>query len=503
MIYKKLNFFSNIILGVILFLFIFLHSYKITETPAGLYLDETSIAINALSISESGLDEHKNFLPLYFESFGEWKNPLYIYTTSLLFKIFYPTDEILRYTSTLFYILFLLGILYFFKSLYPKNRLIWFYAIFSVALLPWFFTLSRISFEVISQLTTGIWFLYFLYNSYYLNYNLSKYCNPILSGVLLALFLYSYSTSRLLAFGIVFAIWLAFYSKKYWKTNLIISLSFLFCIIPYIIFSYLNEGALTERFELLTYLYSKELSLLEKISVFLKHYFSAFDLSSFLLFQGDPNLRHSSGFMGQIYFINFILFLIGSYYLLKKVFNKSEKYNWYAFLILLFLGSIIPSALTNDSHHSLRLAFFGIILIIISIYGYRSLIKIFNKNVFIVSIIVFFALIFQASFYYKNYFTEYKIKSVSAFGSFGYTEALSWVKKYYPSNIYFYENSNNSFYATVSWYNYLLGGNVILSLKKPQKNDCQIFYIWNKPKNIKIPKKIFYKNNSIFAAECF
>lgn len=500
MTYKN-NILYNILLGGIFFILIFLHCYKITEIPSGLYLDETSIAINALSISESVVDEHGKFLPLYFEAFGEWKNPLYIYVTSFLFKIFSPSDEILRYTSTLFYAIFLFGIILFFKTLYPKNKLVWFYAIFSAGFVPWFFTLSRISFEVISQVATGIWVLYFLYNSYY-----SKKCTylyPILSGFFLSLFLYSYSTSRLLAFGIILAIWISFYLKKFWKTNLIISISFLFCIIPYIIFSYVNEGALTERFKLLTYLYSDSLSFLDKISIFLKNYFSAFDLSSFLLFQGDPNLRHSSGFMGQIFFVNFVLFLIGSYYLLKQIFNKSEKYNWYIFLVLLFLGSIIPSSLTSDIHHSLRLTFFGMILIIISVYGYKYLIKIFHRNIFIVSSIVFFALIFQASFYYNNYFDKYQDKSISAFGSSTYIEVIDWVKNNYPNKIYFYENPNSDLYSTVDWYNAILNEKVILSLQKPKKNDCQIFYIWNKPKNNKTPKKIFYKNKGIIGAQCF
>ena len=87
--------------------FIFLHSYHITQIPAGLYLDETSIGLNAATISETGTDEYGEKFPVYFQAFGEWKNPLYIYASAFIFKIFGISELNLRLTSIFFFAIFL------------------------------------------------------------------------------------------------------------------------------------------------------------------------------------------------------------------------------------------------------------------------------------------------------------------------------------------------------------------------------------------------------------
>ena len=59
-------------------------------TPPGLHVDEASVGYNAWTIAHHGVDEHGVHWPLFFEAFGEYKNPLYIYLLAGVFKLAGP-----------------------------------------------------------------------------------------------------------------------------------------------------------------------------------------------------------------------------------------------------------------------------------------------------------------------------------------------------------------------------------------------------------------------------
>ena len=47
--------------------------------PPGFFVDESSIAYNAYTISQHGVDEYGTSWPLFFRAFGEYKNPVLIF----------------------------------------------------------------------------------------------------------------------------------------------------------------------------------------------------------------------------------------------------------------------------------------------------------------------------------------------------------------------------------------------------------------------------------------
>ena len=92
--------------------FVFL-SYKITTVPPGINGDESGIGYNAILMSRNLTDENNNFLPLFiFAKGSDWKQPISVYTTALMFKVFGSSFLILRVTSVLFVIVSII-ILYF------------------------------------------------------------------------------------------------------------------------------------------------------------------------------------------------------------------------------------------------------------------------------------------------------------------------------------------------------------------------------------------------------
>ncbi len=461
-----------------------LHAYDIVMLPSGLYLDEASIGLNAANIALQGVDEYGKSFPLYFEAFGEWKNPLYIYASAGIMNIFGISDFTLRLTSVFFFGIFLLGIYLFISEIFKKRKYgtyVLYFALISASLMPWFFTLSRVAFEVISQISMGIFVLYFLYkyyvsvidqeNKYSQSFYASSHIFGIVSGISLGLFLYSYSTSKLIAFGILFALFISFFEKKYWKKHTIVLGSFLLFVLPYLYFSYMHSGALSVRFEALTYIYDSNISIGEKISIFLKNYCSSYDISSFLLFEGDKNVRHSTGFMGQILFVPFVLFIIGMYKIFSDVFTTEiksiqkreylENKKYKVFLLLLLLGAPIPASLTVDIHHSLRLLFFGFLIFIFSLYGAASLFQKYsatlkNSTIFLLLLL---PTLFQSYFYYSDYFADY-------FGSYsGYAKrSIQWFDgDRFDAHTQFsvslsgatvvFENPNDPFYANVEFEN--------------------------------------------------
>jgi len=455
---------------------LFFHAHNITTVPEGLYLDETSIGINAGNIALSGVDEYEKNFPIYFEAFGEWKNPLYIYVSAGVMKLFGISDFTLRTTSVLFFGIFLFG-LYLFTSLVFRNKkhrnILVYFALISASCTPWFFTISRIAFEVISQIATGIFILYFAYKYYVMN---SSHFTGVWLGISLGLFLYSYSTSKLIVFGILLSLFINFFEKKYWKKHTVVSLVFIVLLLPYIYFSYTHSGALSARFELLTYLYNTDLSLLEKLGMFLKNYFSSYDISSFLLFEGDKNVRHSSGFMGQIFFVTFVLFIIGVSKIISDIVTKQVKKQtdknigknisennienkYKLFLLLLLVGAPIAASLTTDTHHSLRLLFFGFMLFVFSLYGANCIFKKYSNHFgrIIVFIILLTATLIQSYFYFSDYFDKkngYASRAIQWFDGNKFEEhAQIAMFSSLSKVVYLFENTHNPFYANVDFYN--------------------------------------------------
>ena len=117
--------------------------------PPGFFVDESSIAYNAHTISQHGVDEHGESWPLYFRAFGEHKNPIFIYLLASLFWVFGPSQFLARLLSALLVLAaaLLLGVL--------AGRAIRKYSIgvivaASACLTPWLFEPSRLVFEVAS-----------------------------------------------------------------------------------------------------------------------------------------------------------------------------------------------------------------------------------------------------------------------------------------------------------------------------------------------------------------
>ncbi len=135
-------------IGLIALGALMLRTYRLADIPNGFHLDEASIGYNARCVLETGRDEHGVYLPLYFEAFGEYKNPIFIYLCVSTIAALGTDVFSVRFTSAL------LGALTVFATGLLGNALLGRWGgVIAAALLavsPWHFQFSRIAFEAIS-----------------------------------------------------------------------------------------------------------------------------------------------------------------------------------------------------------------------------------------------------------------------------------------------------------------------------------------------------------------
>lgn len=428
-------------IGLVLIMFT-IHIWKLDSIPRGLYVDESSIGLNAALVAKNGYDEHNIYFPLYFEAFGEFKNPIYIYSSALIFKLINVSIFHLRLTSFILFSLFLVGLLLLVKRLF-KNETVIFYSLFVGGTLPWFFNLSRIAFEVITQLTLIMFCLYFVYRIY-CDSRKQMVLYPLLTGLLIGVSVYSFTTARLLSFVFLLSV-LVIYHKQFYK-NLIVVLGFLISIIPYLNFYLTDPSKLTSRFKIVSYIYDTRLTLIEKLTLFFENYLHYLS-PDYLIFRGDSSSRHHIGYGGELYFTVLILSVVG----ISWLFIKKKHNNFTSLLLINLLLAPVAAALTTGDS-SLRSILVGLYLLIFSIYGLHVLINIHNKNVKLISLIFLTSLlVVEAGGYLINYFLIYPQKSVWAFESFDLPKSMQMAVNQNPTDIIVSSLANNP-YAHVDFY---------------------------------------------------
>ena len=454
------------------------HIWHLDSVPRGLYVDESSIGLNAASVAKNAHDEHGKLLPIYFEAFGEYKNPIYIYAASFLFLLFGVSDFALRATSFAFYVIFLVGFIALTRQLFPQNRSLLLYSIVSIGFLPWIFSISRISFEVISQPAIMVWAIHAIvvaYSDIRQRFNLALHA--FMAGSLIGLSVYSYSTSRVLSFGLLAIVLGLHYYKKYWERHFYLLAGALLLLLPYIFFSIDNPGALTYRFNLLTYVFDVQLSLLDKASIFLTNYLAYFDFS-FLVVNGDPNPRHHTGFAGEIYIAVFILFILGIWALSSRILSPISDKRIPLFLLLNLIIAPIPAALT-EPHHSLRSIMLVFYILTISLFGLAALQKV-KHNLLRYGLIItlLLILIFESTLYVQHYFTVYPAQSINAFESYGFKQSLAKALTYNPKDLVVTKYANQP-YAHLEYYKYQIPLMVPAHIAEPvaAPGRCIIYFV--------------------------
>jgi hypothetical protein len=422
------------------------HLIRLDSVPRGLFVDESSIGYNAASIAESGEDEDGVAFPVYFRAFGEYKNPLYIYAAALIFRLAGVSVQLLRLTSCLFFALLLCGVGCLVRRLFPSSPATTLYAVAAAGFLPWFFTCSRIAFEVISQPAVVAWMLYAAFVVY--ESERWRLWHAFGFGLLAGVSVYTYSTARLLTPCFAAALVAAYGGRRFWRRHATALAGGALALIPYVVFDLRNPGALSRRFLHLTWLFDDSLSPARKLATFCGNY-AIYWSPRYLLLEGDLNRRNSTGHAGEVYVVVFALALAGAAGLARR--GAGGRGRFVLLLGLNLAAAPVAAALTSGTS-ALRSILVGLYLLIFSCFGFALLAGLRDarwRGAALAAVAL--ALAFESGRYLTDYFGPYVAESVAAFGSWDFRGALLTALAQRPDRIVISQKGNQP-YAHLEFY---------------------------------------------------
>ena len=394
---------------LLLFFYFFSRIYFLGRIPGSVYWDEASIGYNAYSVLKTGRDEWGEFLPLHFRAFGEFKLPVYIYST-IPFIYFLGLNELSVRIPSVLYSFFSLFLIYFIVKKIFNSDFISFFSAFLFSVFPWDFIFSRTGYEA----SAGLFFyLLFIFIWFYFNPFVITQKKKFLGFIALMFLLfslvfsiYSYNSFRFWApLTFLFFLFYFFFSQRkfFWKNIIFILVSVLFLAVSfYPIFRLYSLDYGMARYQAV----SLQGGLIEKMAIFLRNYLYHFSFE-FLFTKGDSNLRSQISGFGQIYIISFPFIVLGIWKILKRInFNS-------LFLLFLLLIAPVPASLTKEAPHSLRSILFAFVLPVLVSLGVSVFTGYFKsiKNWLILIIVLSYTVFFVA--YLRKFVKSYNILACS------------------------------------------------------------------------------------------
>lgn len=435
---------------IIFLLSLVIRTYNLTSTPPSLNPDEAAVGYNAYAILKTGGDEHGKFLPLYMQSFGDWKLPGYSYIDIPFVAAFGLSEFSVRLPSVLAGSLSTI-LIYFIAVYLFRKKQIGIAASILFALSPWNIYFSRAAYEV------NLALLFFLLGIYfYLKYASEKKDIRVLvfSAVFFAVPLFIYHSFILFTPLFIFALFVLYWKKIPQKANIffgiIMLFSFLFSfynishnnsdkISTLSIFN--NENVIYNRAEKLRGDGSEDNAFISKglynkyfagSYQFAQNYLSTFS-TTFIFDKGGEKTIHNLGYFGNLYIFDALLLSVGLFIL---IWNREKSL---PFILAWLLIAPLPSALTPDAQNSTRLYTMMPALTLISAYGaYYIFSFLFKRNVFKLGALGILLLLFALNIvlFLNGYFVHMNVQR-ARFWHYGYKEIVMLSEKNPDHNIVF------------------------------------------------------------------
>ncbi len=426
---------STLTIVAILLLAFGLRFYNLENNPPGLTPDEAALGYNAYSILKTARDEHGSFLPVIFESFGDYKPGLYVYLTVPFVFLFGLVEVAVRLPSVLagtFSVLFLYLLV---KKLFtPKIALV---AALLMALNPWSVHFSRGAWEVNMALTLTMLAVYLFFRG------LENAKFMPFSGATFGLTLWTYQGAKLISMLLLISLLALNYRQiikikvGYLFISLIISLIFVLPIATsffngqagrlsvFSVFSYprpveyrdafLSEANIKASSPTYYLFYSESLNFLRGILGRYTNHYS----TEFLFFKGDwQNPKHSPPYHGLLLYASLATIPIGLFYLLRRL-DKNR-----TFVLLWLLLAPLPAALSRDQVHAVRSLFLLVPLVILAALGVESLWERFKTKA---SVLLAFSYLLSFILFIDAEFVHLPKVQVSQWGN--YKEVALQLKK--------------------------------------------------------------------------
>lgn len=429
-------FFSIVLLSISLF------TFKILQIPPGLETDEGSISYNALLISKNLRDQNNRFMPFFILSSDniDWKQPVLIYSSAIIFKLFGASLLNFKLVNVLYSILTLL-LIYLLTRQIIKEKTYALIASLLYSISPMIIITTRIGNEsILPAFFSSLWLLLLtLYYKYKKNYLI------ILCAIALGVGFYSFKGMRIVVpvwsvLSTIFILFIHKISKQSIKSAIIFVITMLpfALIIPLLELKY--AGSIFDRSSIP----------IENYRYFI-HYWLA-NMNPFSLFS-EPDI-------GKIYQMNYFGALLVSTLpiFISGIYSIAKQSNYHRFLLITFILTPALFGVAKSTSYSHRLTGLIPIYAILTTIGVQYLYNIFKKykkeKYFIVISAIFISLNFFdfANYYYFKYpnYNQTKISFANHYHqAFKSLAILSKEKKLIPyiqSDIYNSHGDANKFF---------------------------------------------------------
>jgi len=450
---------TTLFLFLIILLAFILRIWQLGIVPPGLFGDEVDTGYQAFSILKTGKDYFGNLFPIHFQSYGDWRVPLYIYLDSLFVALFGLTELAVRLPAAILGTLAVLAS-FFLAEKVSQDKKVSLMTAFLVAISPWHIHLSRGAFEAIF-----LTFLFPLATVFFLRaLSSGKNRDFILTAFLFGLTPYAYNTPKLFL-PLIILVLLAIYWKEIGaqKKKLAIFLLVLgLVLIPMIwdtfrgpglarfhSLSIFNNETTPERVRLArqnsslspglqTLLYNKVGFWFQD---FTDNYLSSFS-TQFLFITGDPSPRHSIEGRGELYLFELPFLLLGFGLFLYQAFKKKRKLAQFV-LAFIFLTPF-PAALTQKGgSHAIRLLAMIPWLQLITATGFIFCLQNLRKKwrkLFLAGVLV---VVFSSLVGFVIHYFDLYPKTSGRWWNYGYREVFAYVNQV--------EDQYHQIYISPSW----------------------------------------------------
>ena len=361
----------------------FLFTYKLIDVPPGINGDEAAIGYSAALISKKGYDSSGKFLPLFTTiSWPDWKQPVTIYSTVLMFKLFGISYFNLKAVSVLFVLVSGIIIFFLIREIFDERFAALSFLIYST--IPIIMIQSHLAIENIAPVPfVALWLLMI---TKYTKIRKTKYL--IFSAVALGISIYSYLGLRLIMpiLTILSVLYIYYLNKGLKLRGKKVTLRHIFIFLAVLIPFFIILLLIKNQYPAAAFALNRPQHL-QSYQQFLLPYISSFDLS-FLFMKGDLTPYHSTGRQGMFLLATLPLFIMGLFFIAK------ERKPMYIFILAVFFLSPILYGLPGQIYRASRLLSLIPAFIVICTFGIKGLFKIRRKTVKVLSLFVIILLIF-------------------------------------------------------------------------------------------------------------
>ena len=373
--------YSKILLAVTVLVAIVVRFYDLDRLPAGLHIDEWSIAYDAWALNTYGLDRHLKHNPVYLINYGGGQNTLLLYMMMLSYRVFGNNIFAIRFPTALMGVVAVIAI----YGILTKtgNKTIANIGAFLAAIMPVFINMSRFSLEsylLYSMLAVSVWrFIYAI--------DCQKVISFIIAGTVMGLTLYSYALSYAIlpVFLALSVIYLAISKKINFKQLFALGVPVFILAVPLMLMLIINKFDLPE---IVTPLFTIPRLWEFRAGEMGWNGISNIPTVLFNILVKDWLSYNSDDVFNTLYLFSVPLVAFGCILLVKEVCKelKNRRFSYYVIVFFALCSTVFVAMITSEINVNKANGVYAFILIVIAIAVY-SILKRSKAMFFIVMVL--------------------------------------------------------------------------------------------------------------------